>query len=51
MFQELTDEDHPMDTFEIIDYLAEHGVPANIGLKFEQSIIFEQVLRKQFVMR
>ena len=29
MFYELTDEDHPMDTFEIIDYLAEHGVPAN----------------------
>lgn len=29
MFYELTDENHPMDTFEIIDYLAEHGVPAN----------------------
>ena len=29
MFYELTDEDHPMDTFEIIDYLVEHGVPAN----------------------
>ena len=29
MFYELTDEAHPMDTFEIIDYLAEHGVPAN----------------------
>lgn len=29
MFYEMTDENHPMDTFEIIDYLAEHGVPAN----------------------
>ena len=29
MFYELTDENHAMDTFEIIDYLAEHGVPAN----------------------
>lgn len=29
MFYELTDENHPMDTFEIIDYLGEHGVPAN----------------------
>ena len=29
MFYELTDENHPMDTFEIIDYLVEHGVPAN----------------------
>ena len=29
MFYELTDENHPMDTFEIIDYLAENGVPAN----------------------
>ena len=29
MFYELTDEAHPMNTFEIIDYLAEHGVPAN----------------------
>ena len=29
MFYELTDEAHPMTTFEIIDYLAEHGVPAN----------------------
>ena len=29
MFYELTDEAHPMSTFEIIDYLAEHGVPAN----------------------
>lgn len=29
MFYELTDENHPMDTFEIIDYLSEHGVPAN----------------------
>ena len=29
MFYELTDEVHPMSTFEIIDYLAEHGVPAN----------------------
>ena len=29
MFYELTDENHVMDTFEIIDYLAEHGVPAN----------------------
>ena len=29
MFYELTDENHPMDTFEIIDYLAEQGVPAN----------------------
>ena len=29
MFYELTDEAHPMNTFEIIDYLSEHGVPAN----------------------
>lgn len=29
MFQTLTDESNPMDTFQIIDYLAEHGVPAN----------------------
>ena len=29
MFYELTDEAHPMSTFEIIDYLAEHGMPAN----------------------
>ena len=29
MFYELTDEAHPMSTFDIIDYLAEHGVPAN----------------------
>ena len=29
MFYELTDEAHPMSTFEIIDYLAENGVPAN----------------------
>ena len=29
MFYELTDEVHPMSTFEIIDYLEEHGVPAN----------------------
>ena len=29
MFYELTDENHPMDTFAIIDYLTEHGVPAN----------------------
>ena len=29
MFYELTDEAHPMSTFEIIDYLCEHGVPAN----------------------
>ncbi len=29
MFYELTDDAHPMDTFEIINYLAEHGVPAN----------------------
>mgnify|MGYP002857168616 CR=1 FL=1 len=29
MFNEKTDEAHPMDTFEIIDYLAEMGVPAN----------------------
>ena len=29
MFYELTDEAHPMNTFEIIDYLTEHGVPAN----------------------
>ena len=29
MFYELTDENHPMDTFEIIEYLTEHGVPAN----------------------
>lgn len=29
MFYEMTDENHPMDTFEIIDYLTEHGVPAN----------------------
>ena len=29
MFYELTDENHPMDTFEIIEYLSEHGVPAN----------------------
>ncbi len=30
MFYELTDDTHPMDTFEIIDYLTENGVPANI---------------------
>lgn len=29
MFYELTDENHPMDTFKILDYLAENGVPAN----------------------
>ena len=29
MFYELTDENHPMDTFNILDYLAENGVPAN----------------------
>ena len=29
MFYELTDENHPMSTFEIIDYLDENGVPAN----------------------
>ena len=29
MFCEKTDDEHPMDTFEIIDYLAENGVPAN----------------------
>ena len=29
MFYELTDEAHPMSTFEILDYLAENGVPAN----------------------
>lgn len=29
MFYELTDDTHPMDTFEIIDYLTENGVPAN----------------------
>ena len=29
MFYEKTDADHPMDTFEIIEYLAENGVPAN----------------------
>ena len=29
MFNEKTDEHHWMDTFEIIDYLAENGVPAN----------------------
>ena len=29
MFNEKTDDSHPMDTFEIIDYLAEMGVPAN----------------------
>ena len=29
MFYEETDEAHQKDTFEIIDYLAEHGVPAN----------------------
>ena len=29
MFFEKTDDEHPMDTFEIIDYLADNGVPAN----------------------
>ena len=29
MFYDLTDENHPMDTFEIIEYLTENGVPAN----------------------
>ena len=29
MFCEKTDDEHPMDTFEIIDYLADNGVPAN----------------------
>ena len=29
MFYELTDEAHPMSTFEILDYLVENGVPAN----------------------
>jgi len=29
MFNEKTDEHHVMDTFEILDYLAENGVPAN----------------------
>lgn len=29
MFQTLTDESNPMNTFQIIDYLSEHGVPAN----------------------
>jgi len=29
MFYEKTDEDHKMDTFEIINYLADMGVPAN----------------------
>ena len=29
MFYELTDENHPMSTFDIIDYLADNGVPAN----------------------
>ena len=29
MLNEKTDEDHVMDTFEIMDYLAENGVPAN----------------------
>lgn len=29
MFYEKTDENHKMDTFQIIDYLAEKGVPAN----------------------
>lgn len=29
MFNEKTDENHVMDTFEIMDYLAENGVPAN----------------------
>ena len=29
MFYEETDESHQKDTFEIIDYLTEHGVPAN----------------------
>ena len=29
MFFEKTDDEHPMDTFEIIDYLTDNGVPAN----------------------
>ena len=29
MFCEKTDDEHPMDTFEIIDYLTDNGVPAN----------------------
>ena len=29
MFCEKTDDEHPMDTFEIIDYLADNDVPAN----------------------
>ena len=29
MIYEKTDDEHPMDTFEITDYLADNGVPAN----------------------
>lgn len=29
MFYRLTDEEHPMTSFEIVDYLKDHGVPAN----------------------
>jgi hypothetical protein len=36
---------------EIEDCIYTDGNNYYIGLKFEQSIIFEQVLRKQFVMR
>ena len=45
MFYELTDENHPMDTFEIIDYLVENGVPANTKtLRSDIKLLKEQDL-------